>query len=268
MIKTLKTVIREAREDAKKLHGTPYLILHNRKEKLSESEGSTNLLSQHLENYPNQNKHLSGNVSGDHIHQTHKILSKLYDYYNLGRIDREEYDAINEHTADSQPLNSSLWERHNEPQWSKGLPKNVPILDRSLGKFTVPAGGLTTFHGLQTDPSEPARQHPENKLFLPAYTSTSINPAETEGFARAIKPDRDTEVKHIMKFKFPEGMNAGAYIDSISHHQSELEFLTRRGMSVHLEPEPEIIPYKPESPSTTKGLAKIWTAHVLGFHEK
>jgi hypothetical protein len=266
MPKLLKTLIHEAKEDMKHLHGTPYLILHTRNDPLYEGKELNQSLSDTLEGYPNQNKHLSGDVSDDHTYHTHKVLSRLYDHYNLGRIDRDEYDAINEHTADSQPLNSSLWERHNEPQWSQGLPENVPTLDRALSRFKVPTGGLTTFHGLQKDPSTFATKHPDNKLFLPSYTSTSISPTETEGFSRAIKPDRDTEVRHFMKFKFPEGMHSGAYIDAISHHQSEMEFLTRRGMSVHLDTEPEVLPFKPQNAS--KGLLKIWTAHVLGFHEK
>ncbi len=265
MAKTLSTIISENKENIRDLHGTPYLILHTRETSLSESEKSNQSLSEYLENYPNQNQHLSGS-GPHHLADTHKVLSSLYSHYTLGVVDRDEYDAINEHTADSLPMNSSLWRRHNEPEWSSGIGKNVPILDRALGRFKVPSGGLTTFHGLQSDPSESAKKHPENKLFLPAYTSTTLDPAQTEGFTRAIKPDRDTEVRHIMKFKFPEGMNSGAYIDAISHHQSEMEFLTRRGMSVHLNPEPEVIPYRPDG-GASKGRLHIWTAHPISFHE-
>jgi hypothetical protein len=262
MTKTLKTLIRETKEDIKNLHGTPYLILHTRDKSISEADDFEKSIYDQFGSYPNQNQHLSGTGSDDHIYQTHKILSSLHPK-NI--LDHEEHGSIYDYTVESHPTNQSLWNRHNEPEWSPGLPKNVPLLDRALGKFKVPSGGLTTFSGLRSDPSESAKKHPENKLFLPAYTSTTINPQISHSFARR-KTQDDTEVKHIMKFKFPEEMNAGAYVGHFAHHPREYEFLTRRGMSVHLDPEPEVIPYKPES-LAGKGLAKIWTAHPLSFHE-
>ena len=264
MTKTLKTVIREAREDTQKLHGTPYLIIHTRNMKIDEEDTSNRRLGLRLEMYPNQNQHLSGKGSSDHVHMTHAVLSNLHSEKLMDTFDRH---SIYDHTFQSEPMNRALWDRHNEPEWSPGLPHGSAALDTALNKFKVPKGGLTTFSGLQTDPSEAAKKHPENKLFLPAYTSTSINPSVSERFSREISPDPDTEVQHIMKFKFPQGMNAGAYVGHISKHPEEYEFLTRRGMSVHLDPNPEIIPYRSRK-GRPNSHAKIWTAHVLGFHEK
>jgi hypothetical protein len=266
MTKTLKTLIREAKEDTKNLHGTPYLILHTRDKTLSEDDSTFNPSWRQLEIYPNQNPHISGSGSDwDHIHRSHRAMGDLY---SRKEMDEEHQRAMYDHTFASYPTNSALWDRHNEPQWSHGLPKNVPILDKALGKFKIPSGGLTTFSGLQSDPSEAAKKHPENKLFLPSYTSSTIKPNVADNFIKPIRID-DTEVSHVMKFKFPEGMNAGTYVGHISHHPSEYEFLTRRGMSVHLEPEPEIIPYRPAGHrGAAKGQLKIWTAHPLSFHEK
>jgi len=261
MPKLLKTLIHEAKEDMKHLHGTPFLILHTRRAS-SQKELSEMYLNDHLKNYPNQNQHISGNVPDDPIYHTHTILSSLH---SEKMYDDDERGAVFDHSFESEPMNRALWDRHNEPEWSPGLPNNTVKLDRALSKFKTPSGGLTTFSGLQSDPLEAAKKHPENKLFLPAYTSTSISPVVSGDFARSIKTPQGTEVKHILKFKFPEGMKAGSYIGHMSMHPEEYEFLTRRGMSVHLHPEPEIIPYK--SLKNPDAHVKIWTATPLGFHE-
>lgn len=275
MAKTLSTIISENKENIRDLHGTPYLIIHDRNNMFLENEEPKSSAWDHgatsawhnLAMYPNQNSHLSGNVPHDmHMHMTHLMLSDLH---SKSSLDDTDTNAIYNHTVSSRETNDALWRRHTEtdPAWAPDLPKSVPHLDKALKKFKVPVGGLTTFSGLQSDPSESAKKHPENKLFLPSYTSTTINPPVTYGFSKIINPDEDTEVRHIMKFKFPEGMNVGSYISSMSDHPTEYEFLTRRGMSVHLNPEPEVIPYK--SPIRGKrGQLKIWTAHPISFHEK
>jgi len=262
MPKLLKTIIHEAKEDMKHLHGTPYLILHTRKAS-PQMELSEMFLDDQLKNYPNQNQHISGNVPDDPIYHTHTILSSLHP---KKMYDDDERGAVFDHSLESAPMNRALWDRHNEPEWSSGLPNNTAKLDRALGKFKIPSGGLTTFSGLQSNPLQAAKKHPENKLFLPAYTSTSISPLISGNFAKSIRSSDDTEVKHILKFKFPEGMKAGSYIGHMSMHPDEYEFLTRRGMSVHLHPEPEVIPYK--AIRTSNAHIKIWTAHPLSFHEK
>lgn len=263
MAKPLSTLIRENTEMVKDLHGTPYLILHDRKSLVNEEVQSD---WYKLMTYQNQNRHISGNVDEtEHINKTHEILSSLHPRSSFSDL---EHKHVFEHTVESKPTNASLWNRHNDIRWAASLPKHVPILDTALGKFKVPSGGLTTFSGLQSDPSEAAKKHPENKLFLPAYTSTSISPAAAGSFAEKLKGEDGNQVRHIMKFKFPEGMNAGAYVAGHAHHPTEYEFLTRRGMSVHLHPEPEIIPYQRQNGKPVSGKIHIWTAHPLGFHEK
>jgi len=263
MAKTLSSLILENKQNVKDIHGTPYLIRHDRNNIVIENEEPQNPAWYHLTRYPNQNQNISGDAGDEHVYQTHMVLSSLHPKAEIG----EDYRHVYEHTVASHPTNDALWNRHTSPEWSAGLPKNVTHLDRATNKFQVPSGGLTTFSGLQSDPSEAAAKHPENKLFLPSYTSTTINPTVTERFAKGLKPSPETEIRHIMKFRFPEGMNAGTYVSSMSHHPTEYEFLTRRGMSVRLHPEPEVIPYKPSS-DATHGKMKIWTATPLGFHEK
>lgn len=102
MTKTLKTVIREAREDTQKLHGTPYLIIHTRNMKIDEEDTSNRRLGLRLEMYPNQNQHLSGKGSSDHVHMTHAVLSNLHSEKLMDTSDRR---SIYDHTFQSEPMN-------------------------------------------------------------------------------------------------------------------------------------------------------------------
>lgn len=275
----LTQIITESRGTVKRnLHGTPIFLIHDRENVLNEDTDSTSHenMMRALENYPNQNQHLHPNVISDTSEiAAHHVDGVLRRHYDL----RPDYKhSLFRHTIESKSINKHLWNLHNDPVWTQTSPeyeKRISDLDDALGRIEVPAGGLKTFSGLsRTDPLAESMKHPERKLFFPAYTSTSIKPTIAGTFAKdniqsnphlhGITPGMKF-LHHIIKFHFPEGSRSGAYVAPISRFENEKEFITRRGMSVKIDPNAEDLEYNGSSGQKI-GKIRIWNAHVVGFH--
>jgi len=203
------------------------------------------------------------------IEQVHTALSDQYD------------DALNQHrffsnlyhyTEDSEGLNKLLFQNHLKGEKPSSIVSghNVNALDSILadGRLQHP---LTTFSGVKWHPGIQAAKHPSNRLFLPAYTSSSISPAQASRFTMNFQKDKEEPYRfddstnlygpdrHLIRFNLQAGQQ-GQYLGDNSEFPNEKEFLLPRKTSLQLNPNPTIIPYK-SNINDKVGRLHIWDAH-------
>lgn len=244
--------------------GTLALINHDRFNFVKENSDTTD-----IPKFDNEKEFTNLN---SHIGETpEKVSSVLNDHYNLRN--HPQRDQILSYTNHSRDFNSELYQKHargESPKFPRffgnDTAKKVNALDKSLNSGKTPAK-MTVFSGVKFHPGIAASKHPENKLFLPAFTSTSVDPKRAVGFASGFQRDSDTPRtdwvpndepeaadKHVIAFHLPEG-HPGLHVQGVSRHKDEHEFILPRQTSWSLGHEPEIRSYK-------NAFGKIGRVHI------
>lgn len=193
------------------------------------------------------NSHLGRNVD-----EVENALTKHYEYPDEDKI-------IDDYTSDSSRLNNYNMDRHKtryfEDQRTVSLEHEIQNknLDRMLHSRRTPTY-LDVFHGAAFNPGEEASKHPENRLFMPAYTSTSISKKVAKGFGNP----QDDGYKHLIQFHLSPG-NPGGYIGHHSNFPDEREFLLPKDVSWRIH-------HTPDEHEEDGNKIKVWHAYDMQHH--
>lgn len=210
-------------------------------------------------------------LNGDRsVMELHNDLMKHYEFNNDDEQHVKHMIHIGRYTGDSSQLNRALYEEHNKGNSapriidSYGNPSSmhpsedpyhrydVHSMDRALHHYTTPHD-LHVASGLKFDPGQLMREHGTNKLFLPAYTSTSTTVRTASGFASSFHRNHEhgdqasdynggysgVTHRHILLMHLKKG-HPGAYVSHISNHDDEREFILPRRSTVHVNPIAEV----------------------------
>lgn len=204
------------------------------KESLNEAHKNYNYFSE------NDNDHLGSNKD-----EIQKHLHKIYDRVKS----HPSWPAMSRYTSSSHDLNKYLVNRHNDPKeqfFNMKHASQAVELDKLMKEHKNPFY-LDVYHGATFHPGEEASKHPENRLFMPAYTSTSISKYTARGFGNG---------KHLIHFHLEPGAQ-GTFVGKHSNHPGEGEYVLPRNVSWKLHPEP----------TETETGHTIWHAYDMQHHD-
>ena len=199
----------------------------------------------------NANDHIAKGGSDE----VHDILDKHYD---LSKNPHSEH--FDNYSDSSYAINASLFHHHNEGGAPNELPDedindishdDITGLDKALNHKKTPKP-MTVFSGVGFNPGMMAAQHPKKQLYMPSYTSTSIDPNVAADFARPLPKgnsgedmkkydpsDKNGADHHVLRINLPKG-HPGSYIAGSSYHPDEKEFLLPRQQTMKINPKPEV----------------------------
>lgn len=171
------------------------------------------------------------------------LRHQLLNHYNLASPlqNHQHLEIFRNHSSGSSRVNSVLWQKKETPV-VKGMyfRHHLKPLDEALHSYKTPTD-FHTFTGLFHSPHEnygPLKSG-LHTYHHPAYLSTSLKyeMAHSLGvFQRHGSFDRE---KHVLVIHVPQG-HPGAYIESISKHPKEREFLLPRSTKLRIHSEPLI----------------------------
>lgn len=196
----------------------------------------------------------------DHYHKTSGLPEDIFKY-----------------SEGSWVLNDHLWDSYKNKTEPKSRMGGIDIkgLDDALSETQLHKP-LYVYSGVKRNPGLLAAMHPKRRIFLPAYTSTSIQPRTALSFAGSIKRGTEGEEswsneqegeRHILRIHVPSGNN-GYYLGTKSNFDNEKEFLLPRDTTIHVEENPQTFVHKnPSGGPLSKRLVSVWNARVLRPHE-
>lgn len=212
------------------LHGD--LVKHYR---LDPYDDAQSIHRKHIERYTSGSSDLNNELYQSHIQG--KPAPRIIDAHNNGSMMHPDEDPYHRH--------------------------DVHGLDRALHHFSLPSD-LHVASGVKWDPGKLMNEHGTNKLFLPAYTSTSTRMQTATGFAGTFSRDdgpsqvpkawNDEVTRHVILMHIKKG-HPGAYVDHMSSFSGEKEFLLPRRSTIHLNPNPDVHTF------ANGHEWKIWHAH-------
>lgn len=248
--------------------GTIVCIDHNSKHPVFES----------FEERPKFDQHGEYSRANDHIDQggPENVSRALNNHYGVSDNHPAAKDLHN-YTVKSRNLNNELVRRHVSGESEKpprlfgigmsDTDKKIQRLDQALNKGRAP-DNMVVYSGTKFHPGIKAQQHPENKLFMPGYTSTTTDPDTALRFAARFKENSEKDYgwnpkteegiphKHVIAFHVPKGYR-GLHISDVSQNEGELEHLLPRKTSWKLDENPEEREYNDYN---SKGRVSVWHA--------
>lgn len=213
-----------------------------------------------LRDMPNINPHIAEDVDG-----VQEALHKHHTTEHLG------FEHIKDYTIDSSPLNTHLFEHHAKygDPYHPVLPEFhhlVHGMDQALSHkpLHVP---LKVMSGLKKNPG--LTMGPEQRLYHPAYLSTTIKPEVAQSFAERLVPGKNEpgsihqhSDQHFLLAHLEAGQH-GFYVGHNSSYDHEHEFIMPRRTIFQVKDHdvhPCRHPWNPESPVTH--FVHIWHAIV------
>lgn len=170
------------------------------------------------------------------------LHKELTDHYGVDTaMNRDQMGALTSYTTYSGNINKELVNAHES-----GLPVSsytkefIGKMDNALENAMPTPKKMTTYSGLGFDPRK--RMNDEGVLHSPAYLSSSIRPGEALKHAKDMNvydDDKPREI-HVLKINHDENQPTGLYIGEHSMFPNEQEYITKRGINLHLDKEPEI----------------------------
>ena len=200
--------------------------------------------------YPNQNSHLG---------ETHKDVDGALEkeYSNIHQNNSSFSNALKSYTKDSTTINNHL--THNESLLHKYLHpithSRISALDSQLtSPDTKLKHDLHVYHGTSAfNPDQEASKHPDRKIKMPMFLSTSINPKIAHNFAASGDGHKDGTKRHILHIHLKKGQQGGVYIVRKSKFSNnEYEQLLPRDTTLKVHTLPTVL-----SDGT-----HIWHAHL------
>jgi hypothetical protein len=186
------------------------------------------------EKFHNSHERVNTNHGND-INEVHRSLSEHYN-----NDDHPNFHPIHRYSSGSGELNARLFNSHMAGHEPGNLidGHNVEKLDEALGHFQLHKP-LTVFSGLHFNPKIQASGN--GRLFLPAYTSTSIAAHTASGFGAFHNRDTGEQeynehkpmARHLLKIDLKEGQK-GNYLGHHSNYPDEREFLLPRRSVIQL----------------------------------
>ncbi len=139
-----------------------------------------------------------------------------------------DYNALHTYTQGShhinmQAIDGAIHDTHRS-------------LDKTIDDHSKPLHeDIHVYSGSGFDPTEHFK-HGNGVIHLNAYTSTTLSPSMSMGFGLRAPGSKPTTARnhysferHIFHFHLPKGSQHGAYIDHLSTHGGEKEYLLHRG---------------------------------------
>ena len=213
---------------------------------------------------------VNAHIEGGDLEDVHRHLSAHYD-----ASEHPHYSPIRRYSSGSGDLNRHLFDAHmgGYDPGDRINSHNIPALDSALSHQGLHTP-LTVFSGLHFNPKESASGN--GRLFLPAYTSTSISSKIASDFGKTYHrnstdqnwDDNIPQERHMLKMDLPEGQK-GYYLGDHSDFDNEKEFLLPRRSVIQLHSTaPETINYKnPYADRPVVHTMHIWHGRVMKPHE-
>ena len=177
-------------------------------------------------------------------------------YHSFNHDDKR--DDFGLYTFDSRAINKHLIAHHLRESYTPNdtLARHANTIDGHLDTYSNPAP--KDFHvytgvGDSLDIKK-IRDNPENgnRMYLPAYTSTSIDPTIAEQFTKNSRnldfygaPIRKKPYREIVRLHIPRGSTHGTYLGSTGYDGGdghEYEYLMHRGSHIEFQGKPRIYP--------------------------
>ncbi len=181
----------------------------------------------------------------DHYHPNNKFIKQNH---------------FGDYTGDSSAINNFLIDHHynskNNPLFFNEAYKTRTInaLDKNMDKYSFESP--SSFHvytgigpGLNVDNHRNTRS---DRLYLPAYTSASLEPTMAESFTNnKISPQNSKKpYREIIRLHIPKGSRYGTYLGSagfinlgsFGQREHEHEFLIHRGTHIQFIGKPRVYP--------------------------
>ena len=212
-----------------------------------------------------QNNHLGNNST-----EVHKKLDIHPDKFSSQAGNAQLYS----YTVNSGQVNKNLIDIHHgreptwhEQEWENESPEEthhriedakrehhemVNGIDTGIDKHPALTHDLHVYHGASFNPGKLAGSHPDRKIQMPAYLSTSIDKRRANSFARPLNSKLHTHILHV---HLKPG-DKGVYLGSNSSYDEENEFLMPRNTVLKVHPKPDIVRNKYGSHTF------VWHAHV------
>jgi hypothetical protein len=172
-----------------------------------------------------------------------KLHKNLTNHYKTENFNRNETEAIENYTDNSQPINRYHWNKHKGIERHKDSEnKNKEItehLDSALDKHKTPED-MTVYSGTIHDPRK--LKNSKGIVHHPAFISSTIKKHVADKFAtgnQQLDDDGYTNHRHILSINVPKG-HSGVYVDHMSSNKDEKEFILPRGTNLkHLHTDSE-----------------------------
>lgn len=204
-------------------------------------------------NNENDNSHLGETSS--HVHQK---LTGLQPHNDFSAGHRK---AIKKYTEESSALNRSLLTHYvaGTHPGDKIGEHSIPHLDEAVKHHRL-NHDLHVYSGVGFHPGRKAAMDPENKIHLPAYTSTSINKKTAVVFSKPLSEHGDARANHVLHIHLKKGQK-GLYVGEHSAVGNEHEYLLPRNTTLKVHPVPTILPRG--SHFSNMEPVHVWHAHVV-----
>lgn len=179
--------------------------------------------------------------------------------FNMRLIDAHhgrEVKYVNEFDEEDSP--KGKWtdeERHHANEAAKARHDNqVEGLDAAIAHKPL-EHDVHVYHGTQGfNPGKLAAMHPERKIMLPAYMSTSIDKEQADRFAGGTSEFKRQYGGHIIHIHLKKGQKA-RYLGSNSEYEDEKEMLLPRNTVMKIHPKADVI-------KTHPGHRPTWVWHA------
>lgn len=166
------------------------------------------------------------------------------------------------YTSDSRPLNRHLINHHLQDNYEEDnfLKNHVDIIDKHLDNYSNPAprtfhvytGVGDTLNIAHIREVNARQQSNTDRMYLPAYTSTSLDPTKAEEFTNNYRKTDENDVpilskphREIIRFEIGRGSTHGTYLGSTGFDGGdghEHEFLLHRGTHIQFLGKPRVYP--------------------------
>ena len=176
--------------------------------------------------------------------------TELEDHYHSGFDKQGKSDAFMDYSVGSGDLNKFLIHHHlkkTTPAHIKTYSNYVRTMDNNMEDYTVPAPkDFHVYTGVGPDLDILGhRANRSNRLYLPAFTSTSIQPSTAAMFSGRFSGHGGEAKKYreVVRLHIPQGSTHGTYLGSTGLTTSlghEHEFLLHRGHVIQFMGEPRM----------------------------
>ena len=157
--------------------------------------------------------------------KTHPHVSAIRDYTHEGDEDMNSYLR--------NPDVAKSW----HPDTLNLAKRTIGNLQSALTSYRTPKG-IFVHSGIKVDPRKLETSNGIIKMRNPAFTSTSIEPNIAGGHSKQVTdPDTGEVSKHYLHIHVPEGSH-GSYIERLSRHKHEREFLLHSDSRFHVDAKP------------------------------
>jgi len=192
--------------------------------------------------------------------------SAMLEHYQ--HFDSDDAKHFHKYTKASRGLNEALHtlgSRKFDYEADQHMKRNAAFhagLSKALKKHTTPHA-MHVWSGSWFNPGRVKARTADGKIpiHLHSYTSTSLSRHVGGGHAKGHDEDNGERHHHYLQIHVPKGSHGG-YIQHLSVHPHEYEFLLHHGAKLHIDPTPRTEHVEGES-------RKMWRAKLVhdGVHQ-